>query len=100
MESGHCPVEVRGATGLSGLVSAGAGTLAEIVGAVGFAPFLVYFMLTWKDHAHAATVRLFPKEHRIMAHRTIGKISQMIRVFITGNLLVGLTNALLSTVAF
>jgi predicted PurR-regulated permease PerM len=94
------PVEVRGATGLSGLVSAGAGTIAEVIGAIGFAPFLVYFMLTWKDHAHAATVRLFAKEHRMMAHRTIGKITQMIRVFITGNLLVGLINALLSTVVF
>jgi len=94
------PVEVRRTTGLSGLVSASAGTLAEIIGAIGFVPFLIYFMLTWKDHAQAATVRLFPKEHRMMAHRTIGKISQMIRVFITGNLLVGLINALLSTLVF
>jgi predicted PurR-regulated permease PerM len=94
------PVEVRAATGLSGLISAGAGTLAEVLGAIGFVPFLVYFMLTWKDHAHAATVRLFPKEHRMMAHRTIGKISAMIRIFITGNLLVGLINALVSTSLF
>jgi len=94
------PVEVRGATGLSGLISASAGTLAEVLGAIGFVPFLVYFMLTWKDHAHVATVRLFPKEHRMMAHRTIGKISQMIRVYITGNLLVGLINALVSTSVF
>jgi predicted PurR-regulated permease PerM len=93
-------VEVREATGLSGLISAGAGTLGEVIGAIGFIPFLVFFMLTWKDHAHAATVRLFPKEHRIMAHRTIGRISEMIRVFITGNLLVGLINAVVSTSVF
>jgi predicted PurR-regulated permease PerM len=94
------PVEVRGGTGLSGLISASARTLAEVMAAIGFVPFLIYFMLSWKDHAHAATVRLFPKEHRMMAHRTIGKISQMIRVYITGNLLVGLINALVSTSVF
>ena len=94
------PVELKGATGLSGLISAGAGTLGEVLGAIGFIPFLVFFMLTWKDHAHVATVRLFPKEHRMMAHRTIGRISEMIRVFITGNLLVGLINALVSTTVF
>jgi predicted PurR-regulated permease PerM len=94
------PVEVRKATGFSGLISASAGTLGEVLGAIGFIPFLVFFMLTWKDHAHAATVRLFPKEHRMMAHRTIGRISEMIRVFITGNLLVGLINAVVSTTVF
>ena len=94
------PVEVRGATGLSGLISASAGTLGEVIGAMGFVPFLVFFMLTWKDHAHAATVRLFPKDHRMMAHRTIGKISEMIRVFITGNVLVCLINAMVSTSVF
>jgi predicted PurR-regulated permease PerM len=93
-------VEVRKTTGLSGLISASAGTLGEVLGAIGFIPFLVFFMLTWKDHAHAATVRLFPKEHRMMAHRTIGRISEMIRVFITGNLLVGLINAVVSTTVF
>ena len=66
------PVEVREAPGLSGLISAGTGTLGEVLLAISFMPFLVYFMLTWKDHAHSSTVRLFPKEHRLIAHRTVG----------------------------
>src|SRR5437868_15151344 len=57
-------------------------------------------MLTWKDHVHAATVKLFPKEHRMTAHRTIGRISEMIRAFIVGNVVVGMVNAAVSVLVF
>ncbi len=87
-------VEVQEAPGLSRVISAGGGTLGEVFLAITFVPFLVYFMLTWKDHAHSTTVRLFPKEHRLVAHRTVGRISAMIRGFIAGNVLIGLINAL------
>jgi predicted PurR-regulated permease PerM len=93
-------VEVQEAPGLSRVISAGSGTLGEVLLAITFVPFLVYFMLTWKDHAHSTTVRLFPKEHRLAAHRTVAKISLMIRSFIAGNVLVGLINALVSMVVF
>ena len=68
-------VEVQEAPGLSRVISAGGGTLGELFLAISFVPFLVYFMLTWKDYAHSTTVRLFPKEHRLVAHRTVGRIS-------------------------
>jgi predicted PurR-regulated permease PerM len=93
-------VEIREAPGLSNLISAGTGTLGEVLLAISFMPFLVYFMLTWKDHAHSSTVRLFPKEHRLVAHRTVGRISTMIRSFIAGNFLVGLVSAAISTIVF
>jgi len=93
-------VEVREAPGLSNLISAGSGTMGEVLLAISFMPFLVYFMLTWKEHAHSSTVRLFPKEHRLMAHRTVGRISTMIRSFIVGNFLVGLVSAIVSTIVF
>jgi predicted PurR-regulated permease PerM len=93
-------VEIREAPGLSNLVSAGSGTLGEVVLAISVVPFLVYFMLTWKDHAHSSTVRLFPKEHRLIAHRTVGRISTMIRSFIVGNVLVGVIGAIVSTIVF
>jgi predicted PurR-regulated permease PerM len=93
-------VEIREAPGLSNLISAGSGTLGEVFLAMSIMPFLVYFMLTWKEHAHSSTVRLFPKEHRLIAHRTVGRISTMIRSFIVGNALVGLVCALLSTIVF
>ncbi len=93
-------VEVQEAPGLSKMISAGTGTLAEVMLAISFVPFLVYFMLTWKDHMLSATVRLFPKEHRLVAHRTVGRISAMIRSFIVGNMLIGLMAAAVSTVVF
>ena len=93
-------VEVQEAPGLTRVISAGGGTLGEVFLAISFVPFLVYFMLSWKDHAHSATVQLFPKEHRLVAHRTVGRISAMIRGFIAGNVLIGLINAVVSMIVF
>lgn len=94
------PVEVQEAPALSRVISAGTGTLGEVVLAISFVPFLVYFMLTWKEHMLSATVRLFPKEHRLVAHRTVGRISAMIRSFIVGNVLIGVMCAAVSTAVF
>ena len=94
------PVQVQQAPGLTGVIAKGGGSLLELILSVSFIPFLVYFMLTWKDHARSATVRLFPKEHRLLAHRTVGKISLMIRSFIVGNVVVGVLNAGLSVLVF
>ncbi len=94
------PVEVQESPGLSRVVSAGSGVFGEVLLAVSFIPFLVYFMLTWKDHAHATTVQLFPKEHRLTAFRTVGRISTMIRSFIVGNILVGVLNCIVSSFVF
>jgi predicted PurR-regulated permease PerM len=94
------PVEVQESPGLSRVVSAGSGVFGEVLLAVSFIPFLVYFMLTWKDHAHATTVQLFPKEHRLTAFRTVGRISTMIRSFIVANILVGMLNCIVSSFVF
>ena len=90
------PVEVQEAPALSRVVSRG----SDVLLAIGFVPFLVFFMLTWKDHARDATVRLFAPEHRAKAYRTVGKISSMIRSFIVANALVGLLNAAVSSLVF
>jgi putative permease len=94
------PVRVDEPRGLAGLISDNSGTILDVVLAIGFVPFLVYFMLMLKDHLHAATVRLFPKEYRLLAHRTVGRISSMIRVYIVANVLVGVLNSVLCTVLF
>jgi predicted PurR-regulated permease PerM len=94
------PVEVRESPGLSRIVSTSAGQFGEIVLSITFIPFLVYFMLTWKAKAHSNTLQLFPKEHRLVAYRTIGRISLMMRSFIVGNLMLGLVASGVSTVIF
>ncbi len=93
-------VKVEEMPGVAGIISRNSDTLLDISLAAGFVPFLVYFMLTLKDHTHIATVRLFPKEHRLLAHRTVGTISEMIRTYIVANVLVGLLNAVLCAVIF
>jgi len=93
-------VEVKEAPGLVGLFSKNASALSDLLLALTFIPFLVYFMLTSKDHVHTATVRLFPKEHRLVAYRTVGRISEMIRSFLMGNVLVGLINSAVSILLF
>ena len=76
------------------------GPITEVVFAASFIPFLVYFMLTWQEHVHAASVMLFRMENRQAAYVTLGLISSMIRNFIAGNVLVGLFMSLVSTVVF
>ena len=93
-------VEIQESPGLSRIISAGSGTVGDVLLAISFVPFLVYFMLTWKDHVHSNTVRLFPKEHRLVAHRTVARISEMIRSFITGNMVIGVANAVISGIVF
>ena len=78
----------------------GAGAVWEATLTVSFIPFLVYFMLTWQEHARAATVMLFRLEHRNAAYVTLGRISAMIRSFLVGNLLMGVFLGVVSTVAF
>jgi len=94
------PVRVEQSQGLTEAISENSSTILDVLLAIGFVPFLVYFMLASKDHVHVATVRLFPKEHRLVAHRTVGRISGMIRSYILANFLVGVGNALVCGFVF
>jgi predicted PurR-regulated permease PerM len=93
------PVQVQQSPGLANLLSSGS-QFVDVALAISFVPFLIYFMLTWKSHIHSATLAVFPKEKRLVAFRTIGRISEMVRSFIVGNLVVGLLNAGASTIIF
>src|SRR6185503_10859335 len=73
---------------------------SEIVLAASFVPFLVFFMLTWQEHARRATLGLVSTENRRPAYVTMGLISGMIRNFMVGNLVIGLITGVLSTAIF
>lgn len=94
------PVRVEQPQGVTKLISENSGTILDLFMAVGFVPFLSYFMLASKDHVHVTTVRLFPKEHRLLAHRTVGNISVMVRSYLLANVVVGLGNALICGAVF
>ncbi len=93
-------VKVHETTNWTDLLSHGFGSVTEVVLAGSFIPFLAFFMLTWQDHARAATVGLFPLENRREAYTTLGQISRMVRSFIVGNLLIGLLIGGISTLVF
>jgi predicted PurR-regulated permease PerM len=64
------PGRIDQAQGIVQMISENSGTILDILMAVSFVPFLVYFMLASKEHVYVSTVRLFPKEHRLAARRT------------------------------
>ena len=76
------------------------GSVAEFVFLLSFVPFLVFFMLTWQDHLHTATVLLSRPENRRRTHRTLRLVGAMIRSFLLGSLLIGLTIGAISTLVF
>jgi predicted PurR-regulated permease PerM len=65
-----------------------------------FIPFLVYFMLSWKDHMRHGFVNLFALENRQVAHKTLNAIGEMVRGFLVGNLLIGILLATVSSLLF
>jgi predicted PurR-regulated permease PerM len=93
-------VQVQPSSPVTELVTRGFGSLSQALFALTFAPFLIYFMLSWQQHARSATVMLFRMEHRHTAYITLGLISRMIRSFMVGNLLIGLFMATVSIAIF
>ncbi len=64
---------------------------------VSFVPFLVYFMLAWRDHFVYNFLRVFRGESRAIASSTIDGIARMTRAYVVGNFLLGVVLALVST---
>ena len=65
-----------------------------------FVPFLVYFMLSWRDHIQPAFLHLFEGPDRVSAATSLDGIASMVRAFVVGNFLLGLLLAAASTVFF
>lgn len=83
-----------------GPVTANLGAVTEVVLTLFFIPFLVYFMLSWQEHARTKSVQLFRPENRSTAYVTLGHISAMMRSFIAGNFVIGLFMSVCSVVIF
>lgn len=94
------PVRIEQSQGVTQIISETSGTILDVLMAVSFVPFLVYFMLASKEHVYASTVRLFPREHRLEAHRTVGNISAMIRSYVLANVVIGLVSSLICGIVF
>ena len=65
-----------------------------------FIPFLVYFMLSWRDHINRSFLQFFHGEDRLVATRSLQGIAEMVRAFVVGNFLLGFMLAVISSVMF
>ena len=76
------------------------GSFYEALLMASFVPFLVYFMLSWRDHINRSFLQFFHGEDRLVAARSLSGIGDMVRGFVVGNFLLGLLLALVSSAAF
>jgi len=93
-------ITVRTASTWTDVLTHGFGSVSQVLFAVSFVPFLVYFMLSWQQHVRSATVMLFRMENRHTAYTTLGLIAKMMRSFMVGNFVVGVFMSLVSTAIF
>ena len=75
-------------------------SLYETLMMASFVPFLVFFMLSWRDHIRPAFLHLFEGPDRIAAATSLDGIASMVRAFVVGNFLLGLLLAVASTAFF
>ena len=85
---------------LSDLLYERIGSLYQLLLMASFIPFLVYFMLSWRDHIHRSFLQFFQGEDRLVAARSLQGIADMVRAFVVGNFLLGVLLAVLSSVVF
>jgi predicted PurR-regulated permease PerM len=65
-----------------------------------FVPFLVYFMLSWRDHLNKSILRLFHGEERYQMGRTWTGIGESTRAYVLGNFLLWVFLSSISAITF
>ena len=61
-----------------------------------FVPFLVYFMLSWRDHMRRSFLYLFPASDRYIAGKSGERVAEMVRAYVIGNFILGAMLAILT----
>jgi predicted PurR-regulated permease PerM len=85
---------------ISTYIVASLGTLYQFVLMASFVPFLVYFMLSWRDHIYKSFLRFFEGADRLVVARSVSGVSAMARAFVVGNFFIGVILAMLSSALF
>jgi len=67
---------------------------------ISFVPFLVYFMLAWRDHMRRVFLQVLEGERRDVFSRSWNALGDMARAYVAGNFLLGLVLTIVSTVFF
>lgn len=61
-----------------------------------FVPFLVYFMLSWRDHLRRSFLYLFSAADRYIAGKSWEGVADMVRAYVIGNFILGLLLAVIT----
>ena len=65
-----------------------------------FVPFLVYFLLSWRDHIRSRYLLLFEGENRQAAAATWKGLGDMVRAYVIGNFMLGILLSVASALLF
>lgn len=65
-----------------------------------FVPFLVYFLLSWRDHLRSRYLMLFEGQNRPAAAQAWSGIGDMVRAYVVGNFMLGLLISVSSALLF
>jgi predicted PurR-regulated permease PerM len=94
------PAPPPAGSAVSDYLAAHLSSFYQILLMASFIPFLVYFMLSWRDHINRSFLQLFQGEARVIAARSLQGITEMVRAFVVGNFLLGFLLALGSSAMF
>src|SRR5512140_1240030 len=94
------PVVVRDAESFTGTRLQGLGSVGGILFALGFIPFLVYFILADREPLTRRTQELFPEEHRATVGEILLDIERMMRKFLLGNAVIALVLSATTVLVF
>jgi predicted PurR-regulated permease PerM len=72
----------------------------HVVVMASFVPFLVYFMLSWRDHINETFLGLFPGEHQYVVGRSWIAIGEATRAYVMGNFFLWMFVSSVSALAF
>lgn len=65
-----------------------------------FVPFLVYFMLSWRDHMRRSFLYLFSGAGRQVVGKSWEGVADMVRGYVIGNFILGLLLSIISSLFF
>jgi predicted PurR-regulated permease PerM len=65
-----------------------------------FVPFLVYFLLSWRDHLRSRFLYLFEGDDRRAAADAWAGVGEMVRAYVIGNFLLGVLLSVASAILF
>lgn len=65
-----------------------------------FVPFLVYFILSWRDHLRGRLLAMLEGDTRYTVAKAMDGVAEMVRAYVIGNFLLGLLLSIASALLF